>query len=94
MLNKLKDFFAKLENFTPKLIFSEIPVSVGAGKSVKNNPVLATARLVRKYRTLTRFWPSDAPLAYFGCAILLEGQKNGLSRQIDCPFLPYTSSLP
>ena len=37
---------------------------------------------------------SDAPLAYFGCAILLEGQKNGLSRQIDCPFLPYTSSLP
>ena len=42
-LAKLKDFFAKLKNFSPKLKnffpklkVSEIPVSVVAGKSVKN----------------------------------------------------------
>ena len=32
---KLKDFFTKLENFSPKLKIPEIPVSVVAGKSVK-----------------------------------------------------------
>ena len=34
-LPKLKDFFAKLKIFSPKLTVSEIPVSVVAGKSVK-----------------------------------------------------------
>ena len=37
---KLKDFFAKLKNFPPKLKVSEIPVSLGAGKSVKNKPAV------------------------------------------------------
>ena len=34
-LANLKDFFGKLENFSPKLKVSEIPFSVGVGKSVK-----------------------------------------------------------
>ena len=38
--------------------------------------------------------PSDATLAYPGCAILLDGQKTWLSRQIHCPFLPDSSSHP
>ena len=38
--------------------------------------------------------PSDTTLAYPGCAILLDGQKIWLSRQIHCPFLPHSSSLP
>ena len=38
--------------------------------------------------------PSDATLAYPGCAILLDGQKTWLSRQIHCPLLPDSSSHP
>ena len=32
--------------------------------------------------------PSDAPFAFLGCAILLDGQKNWLNRQIHCALLP------
>ena len=35
---------------------------------------------------------SDAALAYLGFAILLDGQKNWLSRLICCLFLPGKSS--
>ena len=38
--------------------------------------------------------PSDTSLAYLGFAILLDGQKIWLGRQIHCPFLPNLSSLP
>ena len=38
--------------------------------------------------------PSDTPLAYPGCAFLLDGEKNWLSRQIHCPFLPDSSIKP
>ena len=43
--------------------------------------------------TDTLLTPSDAPLAYLGWAILLDGQKSWLRRQNHWQFLPSTSSL-
>ena len=49
---KSKIFFAKLKNFSPKLKVLEIPVSVGAGKSVKK-----LAWFMVKGQNVELFWP-------------------------------------